>query len=58
MTSSIKTDSLSNLIINFLEIRGIKQKYRQFELKNIFTSSAEAFKYYIHGRVFHGETGI
>ena len=50
-----KTDSLSKLIINFLEIRGIKQKYRQLELKNIFTSSAEAFKYYINGRLLHGK---
>jgi len=49
----IKTDSLSKLIINFLEIRGIKQKYRQYELKNIVTSSSEAFKYFINGQVFH-----
>ena len=51
----IRIDSLSKLIMNFLEIRGFKQKFSQFELKNIYTSSAPAFKYYIQGRIFHGQ---
>lgn len=50
------TDSLSNLIKNFLEIKKLKQKYPIYDLKNVYTSSAEAFKLYIQGRVYHART--
>jgi len=50
------TDSLSNLIKNFLEIKKLKQKYPIYDLKNVYTSSAEAFKLYIQGRIYHSRT--
>jgi tetratricopeptide (TPR) repeat protein len=49
------TDSLSKLITNFLEIKILKQEYSNYDLKNVYTSSAEAFKYFIQGRTFHGK---
>ena len=50
------TDSLSSLIKNFLEIKKLKQKYPIYDLKNVYTSSAEAFKFYIQGRIYHART--
>ncbi len=50
------TDSLSKLIKNFLEIKKLKQKYPIYDLKNVYTSSAEAFKLFIQGRIYHSRT--
>ncbi|MBG0860937.1 MAG: tetratricopeptide repeat protein, partial [Bacteroidales bacterium] len=49
------TDSLSKLIKNYLEIKKLKQKYPVFDLKNVYTSSAQALKYYIQGRIYHSQ---
>lgn len=46
------SDSLSLLIRNFLEIRNIEQQ-QNFDLKNVFTSSAEAYKLYLLGYNCH-----
>jgi tetratricopeptide (TPR) repeat protein len=48
------TDSLSHLIKNYLEIKELEQKYTSYDLNSVYTSSAEAFKYYIQGRNYHG----
>jgi len=48
------TDSLSKFIKNYLEIKELEQKYTSLDLKSVYTSSAEAFKYYIQGRYYHG----
>jgi len=50
------TDSLSKLIKNYLEIKKLKQNYPIYDLKNAYTSSAKAFKYYIQGRIYHGQS--
>jgi len=50
------TDSLSKLIKNYLEIKKLKQKYPIYDLKNVYTSSAEAFKLFIQGRIYHART--
>jgi len=49
------TDSLSKLIMNFLEIKKLVQKNNVADLKNIYTSSASALKYYIQARSYHGQ---
>ena len=49
------TDSLSKLIMNFLEMKKLVQKNNFADLKNIYTSSASAFKYYIQARRYHGQ---
>jgi tetratricopeptide (TPR) repeat protein len=46
------SDSLSLLIRNFLEIRNIEQQ-QNFDLKNVFTSSADAYKLYLLGYNCH-----
>ena len=48
------TDTLSMLIKNYLAIKELKNTYGTYDLKSVFTSSAEAFKYYIQGRSYHG----
>jgi tetratricopeptide (TPR) repeat protein len=50
------TDSLSRLIKNYLEMKKLKQKYPIYDLKNVYTSSAEAFKLFIQGRTYHART--
>ena len=47
------TDSLSGLILNFLEIKSIEGKMPA-ELTNVFTTSVEAYKHYLNGRNYHG----
>lgn len=49
------TDSLSNLIRNMLEIKRLEEKYNGADLKNIYTSSANALKFYIQARNYHGQ---
>jgi tetratricopeptide (TPR) repeat protein len=49
------TDSLSKLIMNFLEMKKLVQKNNFADLKNIYTSSASALKYYIQARRYHGQ---
>jgi tetratricopeptide (TPR) repeat protein len=49
------TDSLSKLIMNFLELKKLVQKNNLADLKNIYTSSASALKYYIQARSYHGQ---
>ena len=51
----IITDSLSKLTINYLEINKLKNKYKNYDIKSVYTSSAEAFKYFILGRASHGK---
>jgi tetratricopeptide (TPR) repeat protein len=46
------SDSLSMLIRNFLEIRNIKQQLN-FDLSNVFTNSADAYKLYLLGHDCH-----
>ncbi len=48
------TDSIANLIMNYLQIKKLEKKYKAYDLKNVYTSSAESFKYYIQGRGYHG----
>jgi len=48
------TDSLANLIMNYLQIKQLGKKYAAYDLKNVYTSSAESYKYYIQGRNYHG----
>ena len=50
------TDSLSKLIKAYLEIKELKQKYPIYDLMKVYTSSAKAFKYYIQGRTYHGQS--
>jgi len=47
------TDSLSKLIRNYLEIKILEQDLA-FDYTNVYTSSAEAFKYFIQGKDYHG----
>jgi len=49
----IITDSLSGLIMNYLEIKSLEQ-HLPIELRDAFTSSADAYKHYIQGRNYHG----
>ena len=43
-------DSLSGLIKNFVEIKSITDQYNSPAIRGVsFTSSSEAFKYYMHG---------
>ena len=43
-------DSLSAMIKNYIEIKNITDRYNSPELRGIsYTTSSEAFKYYIHG---------
>ena len=47
------TDSLSMLVKNYLEIKMLDQAMF-YDLKNAFTKSTEAYKYYIQGYSHHG----
>ena len=49
------SDSLSKLIRNGLEIKRLEEKNDGADLKNIYTSSADALKYYIQARSNHGQ---
>ena len=49
----IITDSLSSLILNYLEIESLENDL-PIELRDAFTSSADAYKYYLQGRNYHG----
>lgn len=49
------SDSLSKLIRNGLEIKRLEEKNDGADLKNIYTSSADALKYYIQARRNHGQ---
>ena len=46
------TDSLSMLIRNFLEIKSLRQNLF-FDLRNIYTTSSEAYKLYLQGHKCH-----
>lgn len=46
-------DSLSSLLINYLEIESLEQDL-PIELRNAFSSSADAYKHYLQGRNYHG----
>lgn len=46
------TDSLSMLVMNFLEIRNIKERL-YFDDKKVVTNSTEAFKFYLQARDCH-----
>ena len=46
-------DSLSGMIMNFLEIKSLENDL-PVELRDAYTSSAEAYKNYLHGREYHG----
>jgi len=48
------TDSLSELIKNYLEIKKLDQSVF-YDLKNVLTKSTKAYKYYIQGFSRHGE---
>ena len=48
----VLVDSLATQIRNFLEIE-LLEKRLPLELKNAFTSSADAYKYYLQGRNYH-----
>jgi tetratricopeptide (TPR) repeat protein len=46
------TDSLSFLVMNFLEIRNLKENLF-FDLKQVMTGSTEAYKLFLHGYSCH-----
>jgi len=48
------TDSLSTLLKNYLEIKMLEHDI-YYDLKDAFTKSAEAYKYYIQGFKYHGK---
>ncbi|MCX6259545.1 MAG: tetratricopeptide repeat protein [Bacteroidia bacterium] len=48
-------DSLSKCIKNYLEIKNLKQDV-VFDYKNAYTTSAEAYKYFIQGKHYHGKS--
>lgn len=48
------SDSLSTLVKNYLEIKILEQDIL-FDLKNAFTKSAQAYKYYIQGFRYHSK---
>jgi len=48
-------DSLSKFIKNYLEIKNLKQDVG-FDYKNVNTTSAEAYKYFIQGKKYHSKS--